>query len=647
MLRSEGPWLCLATSLIVACGSPSEKAAVPEAANATKAADPGYASRSCKRASAGGPHREGDARQGGSIALARQEGRLHAYVADTDERALHVIDVESGSSRTVSVAGAPEQAMVLADGRVVVTIADARRIEVYEPSLDRGEPLTKLCEREVPAGPFAIATSPNDSTLVVTSAWAPALTVLDPSDMTVRRVVELPRSPRGVLVDASGRAFVSHIAGGRVSVVDLAGEASPRSISLSLRAASPRPAAPTDLDIQRGAVQAYSLASISIGASNGETALPSGAKPPSATPPAGRSPSRIIVPMVSVDPGDENRRSSFYYGPLTTSGVAKHAPVGVVIDPAAERSLSTHVLAGSWDILTRECMLPRAIVVDSATARAFVACMGTDRVQVLDAAAADPMSAVVGRFEAPPGPTGLALDAAGETLVIWGEHSSRVRVVHLADRETRDIEIESSLDTARKRGRELFYASDDRGVSFDGLACASCHPDGGDDGLTWTTPEGPRQTLMLAGRLAGTAPYGWDRGSKTLQDYVAATVARLRGEGLSEADLGHLARYIEGLPAPPVRAESERARLGREVFVAEGCGTCHAEGTGTDGTNHVVEGFKAVDTPSLKHVGVTAPYFHDGRYGTLDGLLVHSTMGSLEQIRGERRVLLLEYLESL
>ena len=44
---------------------------------------------------------------------------------------------------------------------------------------------------------------------------------------------------------------------------------------------------------------------------------------------------------------------------------------------------------------------------------------------------------------------------------------------------------------------------------------------------------------------------------------------------------------------------------------------------------------------------MTEPYFHDGRYKTLDALLVHSEMGSMQKLDTERKAQLLEYLESL
>jgi cytochrome c peroxidase len=258
------------------------------------------------------------------------------------------------------------------------------------------------------------------------------------------------------------------------------------------------------------------------------------------------------------------------------------------------------------------------------------------------------MSTVFDRFSAPSGPTGVAVTSDGATMVVFGEHAGRLRVVDLASRKADDVALPVAAANAFRRGRELFYASDDRGISFDGLACASCHPDGGDDGLTWSTPEGPRQTPMLAGRLVGTAPYGWDRGSGDLEAYIEETVRRLRGTGLSITDLRALASYVERLPAPPRREPSDLAATGRDVFFAQGCASCHEDAGGTDRRPHAVEpGTNAVDTPSLRFVGATAPYFHDGRYASLESILTHSKMGSVESLNADQRTALVAFLASL
>src|SRR5205823_6457306 len=88
-------------------------------------------------------------------------------------------------------------------------------------------------------------------------------------------------------------------------------------------------------------------------------------------------------------------------------------------------------------------------------------------------------------------------------------------------------------------GRVLFHASGDRRISKDGRACASCHPEGRDDGLTWPSPLGARQTPMLAGRVDETR---LDR--SMLRERVKASVGRLGGTGLDDVKLDALAAYL-------------------------------------------------------------------------------------------------------
>ena len=52
------------------------------------------------------------------------------------------------------------------------------------------------------------------------------------------------------------------------------------------------------------------------------------------------------------------------------------------------------------------------------------------------------------------------------------------------------------IDPKTALGRSLFHAVGTRQIAFDGRACASCHPDGRDDGLTWATQEGPRRARI-------------------------------------------------------------------------------------------------------------------------------------------------------
>jgi DNA-binding beta-propeller fold protein YncE/mono/diheme cytochrome c family protein len=593
------------------------------------------------------------ARQGSAVALVRAGSRLLAYVADADSRSVHTVAIDEGRELVrTRVDGQPRQLVVLADGRVAATLSDGTRVAILEPNADPAEPLVRLCEREVPAEPWGLAVSPDDAKLVVTSAWGSALTVLDASTLDVTRIVPLPRDPRGVLVDEDGVAFIAHLVGAKTSVVDLAKAGDPVTIDLNARKSTPLALLADQLAVRTGA-QGYALASVTLpGGTLGR---------------AGESaPRRILFPMVSVDPGDPERQSKTYYGPAF-DGVPKEAPTVSAVDPEALKPLSPYVLGTTEAPFARECLLPRAAAVrgsgDSSgrSATLLVACRGIDAVLELDALAVDPFRAERRRFDVPPGPEGIAVDDASGRAVVFSQLAGALTVLALDDPAAKprtlalDYRPEPAL-AAAARGRQLFYRTDDTRISGDGIGCSSCHIDGREDGLTWMTPTGPRQTPMLAGRLAGTAPYGWLGDRKTVGDYIVNTVARLGGKGLEERDVEDLMRFLLVLETPPSSSPANAVvQRGRELFddAAQGCSTCHVGGA-TDGATHSVaagagDPVSSLDTPSLRFIGGTAPYFHDGRYASLEALLTDpaSRMGQSASLPWTDRAALAAYLRSL
>lgn len=710
-MRTATKWaagLCVAISAGCSAGPTVETAVAPKGPGAGA---PDLSRASCARVAPGvGLAREGVVRQGSSVALVRDAGTLYAIIADKDGRRLSVVDLEAGAvTASVPVGGTPEQVLVLADGRVVTTLADGSRIEVLEPTGKAEAPLEARCSRDIPAGGFGLAVSVDGQRLAVTSAFEAALTLFDGEELTLKGSAALPRAPRGVLIDEHDKAFVSHVVGANVSVVSLAslsgGAPKTRMIDTRVRAGS-QDAENLDLALLRSGTQGYALASVEIPratGNGGEKAPIAGGPPvkvgkpkppvtpppelPKAKPPAaieppmlGRTPDsaptiaepaapkassqRIIVPMVSVDPGDPARPTRLYYGPPPTAGVAKHAPIAVLVDPAGEKSLSTHVLAPTAGQRSGECLMPRAMAYRQSTQKLYVTCMGVDLMLELDARAVDPMRAVTRRFQLPKGPTGVAVSDERGVAVVWGQFDEQVAVIPLAGGNTKTIDAyqgNQTIDPQTALGRDLFYRSEDARITFDGVACSSCHPDGGEDGVTWSTPEGMRQTPMLAGRLHGTAPYGWTRKQGTLEEYIADTSSRLGGSGLDPESLKALAKYAKDLPTPPRSAAVARRvegdelfERGRDVFFAEGCGSCHVGGPGIDGKSHQVtpDGSSydnQFDTPSLTRVGLTPPYFHDGRYRTMEELLADpkSKMGNTAKLTADDRNALQLYLESL
>lgn len=601
----------------------------------------------CARARPGkGASRIESARDGGAVALAKLGDRTLAYAADADADAIHTFDVDGLVELAVTpLPGAPAQLLVLADGRVAATLRDQNRVMILEPGARAEDPLTALCDTPVPTEPWGLAETPDGARLVITSGFGRALSVLDATSLDLLRRTPLSRDPRAVLVDDDGRrAFVTHMVGARVSVVDLLDEGRPVHV-IHLRPDDPQPLAGT---------QGFALtrASVSPGA-----------------------PARLFAPITAVNPG--RKEASFGYGgtldtPSTDALVA-------VVDPRAERVISK---ARRFDGANhrRECLLPRAAAATAGGA-VLVACQGIDAVVELDARSLDPIGVERRRFRVPAGPTGLAVDAARGRAVAWSQFARELAVIDLSGPAPRGESApisarvrrvpaarraEPRLSAQQERGRELFHRTDDPRLSRDGRACASCHPDGRDDGLTWSTPDGARQTIMLAGRVEGSAPFGWFGKNRTLGDHVVQSLSRLGGAGLSSAndrpDLEAILAYVTSLRGPSAqgaRRDPERVALaarGREVFAdpAVGCARCHF-GADSDGARHDVksgnldERSLRFDTPSLRFVGGSAPYFHDGRFATMEALLEGSDdrMGHTIHLSRADLLALAAYLEEL
>jgi DNA-binding beta-propeller fold protein YncE len=637
--RALGLWVMAG---IAGCGGAAPVAATPGAGpakdEATAEAAPAPSAPRCARRRPGvGAVRAGASRRGGATALAKLGASTIAYAADADDDAIHTVDVDRAVEIAVTpLGGSPAELLVLADGRVAATLSDTNRVVVLEPGERADAPLETLCDAAMPSEPWGLAASPDGARLVVTSAWARALSVLDAGSLDLVRRVRLEREPRGVLVEGDGRrAFVSHLVGGRMSVVDLADPGAPVH-AIDLR--------PTDARGEPG-TQGYALVDVEV--------------EPGA-------PGRILAPLTSVDPG-KPVASSTYGGTIETLTTL---PMVSVVDPVAER-----VLGGTRRVNATEhrrgCLLPRAADVTPA-GTVLVACRGIDALLELDGRSLDPSALERRRFAVPAGPSGVAVDAARGRAVVWSQFARELSVVDLAASPADVVRIPVArratprMGPVEERGRALFHATDDPRISRDGRACASCHPEGREDALTWSTPEGPRQTIMLAGRISGTAPYGWFGKHRSVREHVTHTLARLGGAGLSgpadRADLDALLAYVSAMRPPSLAGAAEDAghaalaEQGRAVFLdpAVGCARCHLDG-GTDQAAHDVksgnvdEASLRFDTPSLRFVGGTAPYFHDGRYATLEELLEKSDgkMGHTQNLpRADLRALV-AYLEDL
>lgn len=616
--------------------------------------------------------RVGDIHRGAPLAIVRRDGRRIALVADPDTRSVLTVDTAKDGAVIAKtfIGGKPRELLVLEDGRVAATVEDQGLLLVMDWPTVAG-PLVGLCSRPIGLGAWGLAESDDGGHLVATSGWGKSsLVSFDAKTFATTGKTTLPRSARGVVIGADQRAYVAHMAGSAVSVVDFERpDRTSGSLSMSVLPGAPdyrveplpggdgvsdgsgfrsprSVSAPSAREpLSRSNAQAYVLASVRLDPPASRQAEP--AKP---TTPEHSERRRILVPMVSVNPGDPRLPTTYYGNP--SDGVARHTPFMGVVDAGGGRRLGTRT---SPDRPGQACLLPRAIAVDERNGIVFVACVGLNAVVELDAWAAEPFRAERSRIGVPDGPFGLVYDADTRELIVVSQFARSVSVFEPGSAGIgHTISLgEIAMDPDARAGRKLFYGTNTR-LSRDGMACASCHPDGLDDGLTWQTPEGPRQTLMLAGRLKDSAPYGWMRGEKTLEGYVHDTIQRLGGEGLLGREMTALTTYLKEL-RQPINLPDDRSSRGRELFFAKdsGCADCHTAGRGVDGRSHQFDSVQTpaegVNTPSLIGIGSSAPYFHDGRYATLEELLADPTsfMGRSATLSKEDRAALAEYLNTL
>src|SRR6185369_14720747 len=105
--------------------------------------------------------------------------------------------------------------------------------------------------------------------------------------------------------------------------------------------------------------------------------------------------------------------------------------------------------------------------------------------------------------------------------------------------------VASALSDKQHEGLVLFHTAQAAVSARGALACASCHPDGRADGLSWRIEKHELQTPLLAGRIVDTHPYKWDGGDKDLPTSLAGTMKRLGGFGISKEQTASLASYLE------------------------------------------------------------------------------------------------------
>lgn len=245
-----------------------------------------------------------------------------------------------------------------------------------------------------------------------------------------------------------------------------------------------------------------------------------------------------------------------------------------------------------------------------------------------------------------PVPTGrvIALAYAGESLVVQTREPSTLVM------GGRSVELPGR--SRKHTGHELFHLG-----TVGGIACASCHPEGGEDGQVWTFAGlGERRTQNISGGISGTEPFHWSGDMETFGKLAHDVFqARMSGPQMGEEYVGSLFRWIDKIPsmAPPTPEDPAAVERGKAVFNHSevGCATCHSgERLTNNGTFNVATG-GPFQVPSLLGLAWRAPYMHTGCAKTLDARFDScgggDAHGKTSQLSSQERADLVAYLESL
>lgn len=575
-----------------------------------------------------------------------QERSTSSSIAVVDNGAVVVVD-EDVARLFVRVGNVSAFVPIELESAASSVIALPGGFAVAQPAIDqvsvfaiRGSSTTRVGSVRVPREPVALARSDDERHLWVASAAAGKISEIEIGELRVLRTLSVPKAPRSIVAH-HGVLIATHPRTGTVSKTDLSS----------------------------GAIQEFGLHASLTGEKTARRSTWAVAPVVVGT--------RVLIPHVLAAPGDPQERTRGY-GDTARSVVADIAHLDLtvanstrsmsaaseIVDPLdAEELVALTSRAGRLD----DCVLPAAAVLHEKSGSLLIACRGTNELVAVAAEADVPLRAERARVRVGAGPSGMVVTKDG-TILVHEAFDRTVREMHLArDAVTNAVAIKvvgtthldaAAGDPAWERGRALFFRVGDSRIARDGRACASCHPFGGDDGLVWSTPDGPRRTLSL-NHGSANQPLSWSGTETDLPRRILRTTDRLDAAGqLTSDELSDLATYVarlRELPTKRDRAESPHVRRGRLQFQEAGCSTCHSGVALSDGQRHDVgsaheaDRARAFRTPSLVGIGSRGPYYHDGRYATLRDLVFDraSPMGSRAAMTPEALEQLLVYLESL
>ena len=582
--------------------------------------------------------------------------------------------VPSPTPRTESPTPEPTIAQSVVSGTGSATAAsavavspDGRLVAAVNPDSDSitlvdATTLTVLAEIPVGSDPRTLAITSDSQYAVVTNFRAATVSLIDLTHLEEVTQWPVAAMPYGVVTDGV-RAYVAEFGLGTVSVIDLANGAVVDRIPVD-----PFPAG-IGLSSDGRLLFVTHFFSGRITAIDTRTLAVRGT--------ASTGLDTNLSQFIAISPDGTKA-----YLPQTRSNITNTAPlfdttvfpVVNVLDLSKLQLLVRERI--TLDTADEPVNMPFAVALSPDGKTLYLANAGSDDVSVIDLST----NRGLAHLTVGANPRGIAITPDGSRIFVNNALDGTLSVIDAATLTvTNTVPLtDIPLTPPVLLGKTLFNSAAEPVLTIDNwISCATCHFDGMMDARTWLGfPDGPRNTPALFG-VAQTLPIHWSGDLDELQD-VEITIRKIQfGKGLVagkardslgpphaglSAELDALADYLASIPIPPSPHTGDRGAItrGNSLFKTLGCHTCHAPPLYTDlrlhdvGTGDPTKEKNAhgrgteFDTPSLRGIWLTEPYFHDGSAATLQQVLSMGTVHNVvDKIDAEQLNALITFMRAL
>ncbi|WP_044894932.1 beta-propeller fold lactonase family protein [Bacillus alveayuensis] len=602
------------------------------------------------------------------------------YIANIDVHTVTIYDVKTNAVEAeIEVGKEPRQLTLSPDENVLyVSCMTDNRVDVI--SLNKQKVVDSF---ETGLGPYGLVTSQDGKWLYVANYRSSTISIINTENGETAKEIEVDDRPRTVAITADGsKLYVPHYLNANISVIDTKSEKVEKVIELH--------DSPDQSDPKKSQGIANTLEQFVI-SPDGKTAWVPHLLTNIDTPIHFEEtvfPAISVIDLTTDEELVEERKELFEEINVTDTKnetIIVSNPYDLVFSPDGSKVFC--VMSGSEDLVI------------------FDLNRGGNATQIMRRINGDnPRGIVI----SPDGKTLYVHNAMSHDLAVidTGGNSSYARAKQKG--ENISLISEDPLTPLERFGKTLFYSanSDEFAIDITGnnwMSCASCHSDGELNGLTLKTPKGPRNVPSNV-VTTETGLFMWDGSRDDFTDYILTVQGEMGGmTSLNpEEPLPEDVQYMydamfaflqnpNSFPPPPSPYRQKNGKLtktaleGKELFEGKGnCLECHGGSMFTDSVKAVDENgnlttdntnflhdigttnpldqasdgdarakytnprnVNQFDTPTLRGVWATAPYFHDGSAKTIEEAIERHQYEGSPRLTKEEITKIAEYVRSI